>query len=44
MSAIAGLQNVTGGASAPSGLNLRSNLRTTTDGLQGEEAHDGQTP
>jgi hypothetical protein len=43
--AIAGLEIVAGGASAPPALNTpHSSPRTTTDGFPGEEARHGQTP
>jgi hypothetical protein len=43
MIAIAGLQIVAGGVSAPSALDLHPISRTITDGFQGKEAGHGQT-
>jgi hypothetical protein len=42
--AIAGLQILTGGASAPPALQTHPTSRATTDGFQGERVRLGQTP
>jgi hypothetical protein len=41
---LAGPEIAAGGASAPSVLDVCSNLRTTTNGVRGGEARHGQMP